>query len=130
MERRNLDWPLPMSQASKLRSGLPSHLRFQWDVERVDAAFVEEMSTGSVHKALPWGGDQGGGPQMYPAKGHVVQVLSSIMIAFSALGMTSTWMSHELVAQQASALLGWPKGNRVAKVPSCLDTEVDPSKRG
>lgn len=64
------------------------------------------------------------------AKGHFVQILPGIMTVSSALGTPSTWMSHELVAQQASALLGWPKGDRVAKVPSCLDTEADPSERG
>lgn len=66
---------------------------------------------------------------MSPAKGHFVQVLPSIMIASSSLGMLRTSMSHELVAQQASALLGWPEGNHVTKVPTCLDTETDPSER-
>jgi len=67
---------------------------------------------------------------MCPAKGHFMQVLPRITVASSALGMGSTWASQELVAQQASELLGWPKWNCVAKVPSCLDTEADPSKEG
>lgn len=64
---------------------------------------------------------------MCPVKGHFVQIPPCITIASSALGTPSTWVLHELVAQQASALLGWPKGNRVGKVPSCLDAAADPS---